>query len=148
MRTEIWVVWTRSSTMLAFISKSAEPPSRIGSALDARLEVVRAILETNLIGPFALSQGIIALMRDQGHGRVVIGPILPRQATAPLVTPTWLIRSIDLGSRLHSRFPHRVRNEFSAASDQRSGGRQDRRRPTAQVPIIHCRRRENVIDCR
>ncbi len=36
------------------------------SALDARLEVVRAILETNLIGPFALSQGIIALMRDQG----------------------------------------------------------------------------------
>jgi NAD(P)-dependent dehydrogenase (short-subunit alcohol dehydrogenase family) len=41
------------------------------SALDARLEVVRAILETNLIGPFALSQGIIAIMRDQGHGRVV-----------------------------------------------------------------------------
>jgi len=41
------------------------------SAFDARLEVVRAILETNLIGPFALSQGIIALMRDQGHGRVV-----------------------------------------------------------------------------
>jgi NAD(P)-dependent dehydrogenase (short-subunit alcohol dehydrogenase family) len=41
------------------------------SAFDARLEVVRAILETNLIGPFSLSQGIIALMRDQGHGRVV-----------------------------------------------------------------------------
>lgn len=41
------------------------------SAFDARLEVVRAILETNLIGPFALSQGIIALMRDRGHGRVV-----------------------------------------------------------------------------
>jgi NAD(P)-dependent dehydrogenase (short-subunit alcohol dehydrogenase family) len=41
------------------------------SAFDARLEVVRAILETNLIGPFALSQGIVALMRDQGHGRVV-----------------------------------------------------------------------------
>ena len=41
------------------------------SAFDARLEIVRAILETNLIGPFALSQGIIALMRDQRHGRVV-----------------------------------------------------------------------------
>ena len=41
------------------------------SAFDARLEVVRATLETNLIGPFALSQGIIALMRDQGQGRVV-----------------------------------------------------------------------------
>ena len=41
------------------------------SAFDARLEVVRAIMETNLIGPFALSQGIIALMRDRGHGRVV-----------------------------------------------------------------------------
>src|SRR4029453_12689225 len=25
----------------------------------------------NLIGPFALSQGLIAIMRDQGHGRVV-----------------------------------------------------------------------------
>ena len=31
------------------------------SAFDARLEVVRATLETNLIGPFALSQGIIGL---------------------------------------------------------------------------------------
>jgi NAD(P)-dependent dehydrogenase (short-subunit alcohol dehydrogenase family) len=41
------------------------------SAFDARLEVVRAIVETNLIGPFALSQGVIALMRDRGHGRVV-----------------------------------------------------------------------------
>ena len=41
------------------------------SAFDARLEIVRAILETNLIGPFALSQGIIAIMRDTGHGRVV-----------------------------------------------------------------------------
>ena len=48
----------------------ASGDSRI-SAFDARLEVVRATLETNLIGPFALSREIIGFMREQGHGRVV-----------------------------------------------------------------------------
>src|SRR5271166_4982167 len=48
------------------------PQPDVSANRDApQLEVVRAILETNLIGPFALSQGIIALMRDQGHVRVV-----------------------------------------------------------------------------
>lgn len=41
------------------------------SVFDARMEVVRAIIETNLLGHMALSQGLIALMRDQGYGRVV-----------------------------------------------------------------------------
>jgi NAD(P)-dependent dehydrogenase (short-subunit alcohol dehydrogenase family) len=41
------------------------------SVFDARLEVVRAILETNLLGHLALSQGLIALMRERGYGRVV-----------------------------------------------------------------------------
>ena len=41
------------------------------SVFDARMEVVRAILETNLLGPFALSQGLVALMRERGYGRVV-----------------------------------------------------------------------------
>jgi NAD(P)-dependent dehydrogenase (short-subunit alcohol dehydrogenase family) len=41
------------------------------SAFDARMEMVRAILETNLLGHMALSQGLIALMREQGYGRVV-----------------------------------------------------------------------------
>jgi NAD(P)-dependent dehydrogenase (short-subunit alcohol dehydrogenase family) len=41
------------------------------SIFDARMEVVRAILETNLLGHMALSQGLIALMREQGYGRVV-----------------------------------------------------------------------------
>ena len=41
------------------------------SVFDARMEVVRAILDTNLLGHMALLQGLIALMRDQGYGRVV-----------------------------------------------------------------------------
>jgi NAD(P)-dependent dehydrogenase (short-subunit alcohol dehydrogenase family) len=41
------------------------------SAFDARMEVVRAILETNLLGPLSLSQGLIPLMRERAYGRVV-----------------------------------------------------------------------------
>jgi NAD(P)-dependent dehydrogenase (short-subunit alcohol dehydrogenase family) len=41
------------------------------SVFGARMEIVRAILETNLLGHLALSQGLIAQMRDQGYGRVV-----------------------------------------------------------------------------
>jgi len=41
------------------------------SVFDAQLPVVRAIVETNLLGPFALSQGLVAMMRDRGYGRVV-----------------------------------------------------------------------------
>jgi NAD(P)-dependent dehydrogenase (short-subunit alcohol dehydrogenase family) len=41
------------------------------SVFDARMEVVRAIIETNLLGHLSLSQGLIALMRDRGFGRVV-----------------------------------------------------------------------------
>ena len=52
--------------------ETAEPSVRDRvSVFDARMEVVRAILETNLLGHMALSQGLIALMRDQGYGRVV-----------------------------------------------------------------------------
>lgn len=41
------------------------------SVFDAQLQVVRAIMETNLFGPFTLSQGLVAMMREQGYGRVV-----------------------------------------------------------------------------
>ena len=41
------------------------------SMFDAQLPVVRAIVETNLLGPFALSQGLVAMMRERGYGRVV-----------------------------------------------------------------------------
>jgi NAD(P)-dependent dehydrogenase (short-subunit alcohol dehydrogenase family) len=41
------------------------------SVFDARMEVVEAILQTNLLGHMALSQSLIAQMRDQGYGRVV-----------------------------------------------------------------------------
>jgi len=41
------------------------------SVFDAQLQVVRVIMETNLLGPFTLSQGLIAMMRDRGYGRVV-----------------------------------------------------------------------------
>jgi hypothetical protein len=34
------------------------------SVFGARMEIVRAILETNLLGHLALSQGLIAQMRD------------------------------------------------------------------------------------
>jgi NAD(P)-dependent dehydrogenase (short-subunit alcohol dehydrogenase family) len=41
------------------------------SALVAQMDVVRAILESNLLGPFSLSQGLIGAMRERGYGRVV-----------------------------------------------------------------------------
>lgn len=41
------------------------------SVFDAKLEVMRAILDTNLLGHFSLAQGLVALMRDGGYGRVV-----------------------------------------------------------------------------
>jgi len=41
------------------------------SAFDAQLQVVRVIVETNLFGPFALSQGLVAMMRERAYGRVV-----------------------------------------------------------------------------
>ena len=41
------------------------------SAFDARLENVRATLESNLLGPFALSREVIGEMRRANHGRVV-----------------------------------------------------------------------------
>jgi NAD(P)-dependent dehydrogenase (short-subunit alcohol dehydrogenase family) len=41
------------------------------SVFDAQMPVVRAIVETNLFGPLALSQGLVALMRERGYGRVV-----------------------------------------------------------------------------
>lgn len=41
------------------------------SALTAQMSVVRAILESNLLGPFALTQGILQVMKDRGFGRVV-----------------------------------------------------------------------------
>ena len=41
------------------------------SVFDARMDVVRATIETNLLGHIALSQGLVALMRDHGYGRVV-----------------------------------------------------------------------------
>lgn len=44
--------------------------SRI-SALTAQTAVVRAILDSNLLGPFALTQGILQIMKAQGYGRVV-----------------------------------------------------------------------------
>jgi NAD(P)-dependent dehydrogenase (short-subunit alcohol dehydrogenase family) len=41
------------------------------SVFDARMDVVRAIIETNLLGHLALAQGLVPLMRDHGYGRVV-----------------------------------------------------------------------------
>ena len=41
------------------------------SVFDARMEVIRSIIDTNLLGHLSLSQGVIALMRDHGYGRVV-----------------------------------------------------------------------------
>jgi NAD(P)-dependent dehydrogenase (short-subunit alcohol dehydrogenase family) len=41
------------------------------SVFDAQMQVVRSIFETNLLGPLALSQGLIAMMRERGYGRVV-----------------------------------------------------------------------------
>jgi len=41
------------------------------SVFETQLPVVRVIVETNLLGPLALSQGLIAMMREAGYGRVV-----------------------------------------------------------------------------
>ena len=44
--------------------------SRI-SALTAQTSVVRAILDSNLLGPFALTQGVLQIMKARNYGRVV-----------------------------------------------------------------------------
>ena len=44
--------------------------SRI-SALTAQTAVVRAILDSNLLGPFALTQSVLQMMKERGYGRVV-----------------------------------------------------------------------------
>ncbi|MEZ5925180.1 MAG: SDR family NAD(P)-dependent oxidoreductase [Hyphomicrobiaceae bacterium] len=41
------------------------------SALTAQTSVVRAILDSNLLGPFTLTQGILQIMKRQAYGRVV-----------------------------------------------------------------------------
>ena len=41
------------------------------SALTIQMDVVRDVLEANLLGRFALTQGIIAGMRERNYGRVV-----------------------------------------------------------------------------
>lgn len=41
------------------------------SALTAQTSVLRAILDSNLLGPFALTQGVLQIMKAQGYGRVV-----------------------------------------------------------------------------
>ena len=54
-----------------YVETAGPAVSKRISVFDARLDVVRAIIETNLLGPLALSQGIVALMRERGYGRVV-----------------------------------------------------------------------------
>jgi NAD(P)-dependent dehydrogenase (short-subunit alcohol dehydrogenase family) len=39
--------------------------------LDVPMEVVRNSLETNLVGPWRLSQAVVPLMRRRGYGRIV-----------------------------------------------------------------------------
>jgi NAD(P)-dependent dehydrogenase (short-subunit alcohol dehydrogenase family) len=39
--------------------------------LDVPMEVVRNSLETNLLGPWRLSQAVVPLMRGRGYGRIV-----------------------------------------------------------------------------
>ena len=41
------------------------------SVFEAQMPIVRAIVETNLLGPLALAQGLVAMMRERGYGRVV-----------------------------------------------------------------------------
>ncbi len=41
------------------------------SALTAQTSVVRVLLESNLLGPFTLTQGVLQIMKTQGYGRVV-----------------------------------------------------------------------------
>lgn len=41
------------------------------SGLTAQTSVVRAILDSNLLGPFALTQGVLQIMKARNYGRVV-----------------------------------------------------------------------------
>jgi NAD(P)-dependent dehydrogenase (short-subunit alcohol dehydrogenase family) len=41
------------------------------SILNVEMETVRKTLETNLIGPFRLSQAFISLLKDSGDGRII-----------------------------------------------------------------------------
>jgi NAD(P)-dependent dehydrogenase (short-subunit alcohol dehydrogenase family) len=48
-------------------NRSGEP----SSAFDAKIETVRATVETNTYGPFQLCQALIPIMRKNNYGRVV-----------------------------------------------------------------------------
>jgi NAD(P)-dependent dehydrogenase (short-subunit alcohol dehydrogenase family) len=54
-----------------YVETTGPAVSKRISVFDARLDVVRAVIETNLLGPLALAQGIVALMRERDYGRVV-----------------------------------------------------------------------------
>jgi len=44
---------------------------RGASVLDVSIETMRSTLETNLYAPLQISQGLVPLMREHGHGRIV-----------------------------------------------------------------------------
>ena len=44
-------------------------PNFVASTIEA--EVVRATFEVNVLGPWAMSQAVLPIMRDQGYGRIV-----------------------------------------------------------------------------
>ncbi len=54
-----------------YLEQNAAEVGKTISIFDSRMEVIRAILETNAMGPLSLSQGIIAIMREHNYGRVV-----------------------------------------------------------------------------
>jgi NAD(P)-dependent dehydrogenase (short-subunit alcohol dehydrogenase family) len=89
------------------------------SVFDARMEVVRAILETNLLGPLSLSQGLIPVMRERGYGRVVnvtsaMGQlsenVWPAPSASGLFHLVWAIREnvSDLSAELSAKMEIRA----------------------------------------
>jgi len=54
-----------------YLERNAKVIGKNISVFESRMEVIRSILETNVLGPLSLSQGIIAIMRENNYGRVV-----------------------------------------------------------------------------
>jgi NAD(P)-dependent dehydrogenase (short-subunit alcohol dehydrogenase family) len=54
-----------------YLEISGSTENNLMSALSTQTSLVRIILESNLLGPFALTQGILQIMNERGYGRVV-----------------------------------------------------------------------------
>ena len=99
------------------------------------VEVVRQTFETNVLGPFAITQALLPLMREHGYGRIVnLSSSLGQLETMGAGTPAYRISKTALNAltrtlaaevagtniKVNSMCPGWVRTDMGGASAPRS----------------------------